>query len=99
MLSAAIKKLRLANTPLVKHTRAFSDRNYADQGKSFESSMQKTINKQQYLEKELKENPEFFKAFPHLQPPLYKLQNPEITEATKGKAVEYNEYRNKEFFD
>lgn len=79
--------------------RAFSDRNFSDQGKSFESTMQKNISKQQYLEKELKENPEFFKAFPHLQPPMYKIQNPEISEATQGKAIEYEEYRNKEFFD
>lgn len=30
---------------------------------------------------------------------MYKIQNPEISEATQGKAIEYEEYRNKEFFD
>lgn len=57
------------------------------------------MSKQMYLERELKENPEFFKAFPHLQPPLYKIQNPEIAEQTQGKAVEYQDYRNRDFFD
>ena len=50
--------------------------------------------------RELKENPEFYKAFPHLQPPMYKITNPELSKATDGKAVEYSEeYRNIGFFD
>ena len=45
--------------------RSFS-RNYADKGRAFEAGLHKQASKQQFIERELKENPEFFKAFPHL---------------------------------
>jgi hypothetical protein len=34
------------------------------------------MSKHEFLNKELKENPEFFKAFPHLQGPIYDKENP-----------------------
>jgi hypothetical protein len=46
------------------------------------------------MKRELKENPEFFKAFPHLQKPMFEKENPDI------EGFEYSEnIRNKDFFD
>ena len=46
------------------------------------------------MRRELKENPEFFKAFPHLQKPMYDKENPDL------EGFEYSEnIRNKDFFD
>jgi hypothetical protein len=48
----------------------------------------------------MKENPEFFKAFPHLQPAVYDSLNPNIAEEFKGKAFEPTDYiRSQDFFD
>ena len=48
------------------------------------------------MHRELKENPEFFKAFPHLQEAIYKKENPwmldESMEYTDNpRSVEYSE--------
>jgi ribosomal protein S18 len=29
------------------------------------------MSREQFIEQEMKQNPEFFKAFPHLQEPMY----------------------------
>ena len=48
----------------------------------------------------MKENPEFFKAFPHLQPAVQDSLNPNIAEEFKGKAFEPTDYiRSQDFFD
>ena len=75
-------------------------RAYADQGKSFKASRPRKLPKDRFLARELKENPEFFKAFPHLQPPVYDLLNPEVQEQNKGQSLEYlDQVRSREIFD
>jgi ribosomal protein S18 len=45
------------------------------------------------MKRELKENPEFFKAFPHLQKPMYEKENPDLA------GFEYSEnIRSKDLF-
>lgn len=52
------------------------------------------------MERELKENPEFFKAFPHLQPAVYDTLNPNIAQEFNGKAFEpMDNIRSQDFFD
>ena len=52
----------------VNHVRMFATRNYSDRGHTMGPKIQKSVSKKDYIRSELKENPEFFKAFPHLKP-------------------------------
>lgn len=75
-------------------------RAFADQGRSFKASRPRKLSKSRFLARELKENPEFFKAFPHLQPPVYDLLNPEVQQHNKGKSLEYlDQVRSREIYD
>lgn len=66
----------------------------------FKASRPRRLSKSRFLARELKENPEFFKAFPHLQPPVYDLLNPEVQAHNQGKSLEYLEQaRSREIFD
>jgi len=49
----------------------------------FKPTSQFKQTRKDFMHREMKENPEFFKAFPHLQSPLYATKNPE---------AEVNEY-------
>lgn len=49
-----------------------------------------------FLRRELKENPEFFKAFPHLQEPVYYST---IRDAENKTSSEYIDTRTHEFID
>ena len=74
-------------------TRCFSSKNYTAQ-EGFKATLPKKLSKKAYMNKELKENPEFFKAFPHLQKPMYEHENPDL------EGFEYSEnLRNKDFFE
>lgn len=73
--------------------RYFSGKNYTNL-EGFKSTKGKKMSKHNFIRRELKENPEFFKAFPHLQKPMYEKENPHID------GFEYSEnIRNKDFFD
>ena len=73
--------------------RNFSSKNYTNI-EGFKSTKAKKLTKQNFMKRELKENPEFFKAFPHLQKPMFEKENTDI------EGFEYSEnIRNKDFFD
>jgi len=60
----------------------------------FKSKTQMRASKSEFLNRELKENPEFFKAFPHLQKPIYDSQMPDAN------SQEYmNDLQSNELFD
>lgn len=48
----------------------------------FQDQPHKQMARRQFINRELKENPEFFKAFPHLQEPIWEQTN-------KGEKQEY----------
>ncbi len=65
MLTQTILK-RLNFTGLYTGSRMmFSSQNKLGSG-DFKSTMQKKITKKDFMHAEMKQNPEFFKAFPHL---------------------------------
>lgn len=73
---------------------------YADSGSSFGPKRPRKTSKGRFLTRELKENPEFFKAFPHLQPPIYDILNPELQAENQGQSLEYlDQVRSREIFD
>ena len=62
----------------------------------FRATKPRKISKSHFITRELKENPEFFKAFPHLQGPAYQLLHPDHD----AQSLEYmNNIRSRTMFD
>jgi hypothetical protein len=74
MLTSSIKR-SIVNLQLISlRTLSSSTKNGQDQFKSHARSRQ---GQKDFINTEMKENPEFFKAFPHLQEPAYRALRPE----------------------
>ena len=67
----------------------------------FKSTIPQSITRKEFLNREMKENPEFFKAFPHLQGPLRKDKEGELpnreymNDATSATLFEQSELKSK----
>jgi hypothetical protein len=101
MLTKSLRSVALHPRPMLalSTTQGFSSNNKSYLRKElmkdgFEASRQKAQSKEKFIKREMQENPEFFKAFPHLQKPLYEHINPEM------KNQQYlNDIKQTEFLD